>query len=94
MTGVTRFVSTYYLKKRNSISIAHEPYFLIQEAGFWKKYCNIPLYLHTPALLKARETPNDLKISMLSPSVALLSFRKTGERRHMNPSHIYCRNVN
>lgn len=62
-----------------SISIAHEPYFLIQEAGSRKKNCIIAVYLHNPAPLKAGEPPSDLKISMLSPSVSLLSFRKTGK---------------
>lgn len=38
----------------------------------------IPLYLHNPGLLKAGESPSDPKISMLSPSLSLLSFRKTG----------------
>lgn len=44
-----------------------------------KKRSIVLLYLHNPALLKAGEPPSDLKISMLSPSVSLLSFRKTGK---------------
>lgn len=84
---VLRFVSAFFLlpfKKKAgrggcSTRIVHEPYFLTQKAGLRGKKCIIPLYLHNPALLKAGEPPSDLKISMLSPSVSLLSFRKTGK---------------
>lgn len=83
MVEVLRFVSAffflfcYHLKKETRI--VHEPYFLTQMKGLrWKKSI-IPLYLHNPALLKAGEPPSDLEISMLSPSVSLLSFRKTGK---------------
>lgn len=85
MVEVLRFVSafffffSYHLKKgqhQNSTwTLISHP-----EEGFkMKKKSIIPLYLHNPALLKAGEPPSDLEISMLSPSVSLLSFRKTGK---------------
>lgn len=65
---------------KTSTSREREPHALVQKAVFQEiKYCIIPLYLHNPALLKAGEPPSDLEISMLSPSVSLLSFRKTGK---------------
>lgn len=90
MVEVLRFVSAFFFsfffcyhlkkKKKTSTRIVHEPYFLTQKAGLRGKKRSInPLYLHNPALLKAGEPPSDLEISMLSPSVSLLSFRKTGK---------------